>query len=236
LGVAVSNPSKKEDFKMFKLEEADSEWRRKNLDVNCKEAFNAAHVKLLSLPQSSLLKENVKEVIVAAATKGEVELFCQSGSTDKFKFLLADFVKCLLLGVRSILEEDACSDLVFLNVASFMKSFQQVASNPLTGIPEPAFVKMQMLRSVFCEIEVCVVDRFADEDAAVNKHERDQLAFLLTRYSRHVTTLLLSLGIAKDTNSGFKIFEDILNLLCSMVKFQKIEYDAENQHSDDHSD
>jgi hypothetical protein len=221
LGVAVSNPSKKEDFKMFKLEEADSEWRRKNLDVNCKEAFNAAHVKLLSLPQSSLLKENVKEVIVAAATKGEVELFCQSGSTDKFKFLLADFVKCLLLGVRSILEEDACSDLVFLNVASFMKSFQQVASNPLTGIPEPAFVKMQMLRSVFCEIEVCVVDRFADEDAAVNKHERDQLAFLLTRYSRHVTTLLLSLGIAKDTNSGFKIFEDILNLLCSMVRFQK---------------
>jgi hypothetical protein len=72
----------------------------------------------------------------------------------------------------------------------------------------------------------------------VNEHERDQLAFLLTRYSRHVTTLLLSLGIAKDTNSGFKIFEDILNLLCSMVRFQKIEYDAQNTEtdSDDHSD
>jgi hypothetical protein len=81
-----------------------------------------------------------------------------------------------------------------------------------------------------------VVRVFERGGAAVNEHERDQLAFLLTRYSRHVTTLLLSLGIAKDTNSGFKIFEEILNLLCSMVKFQKIEYDAENQHSDDHSD
>jgi hypothetical protein len=141
-----------------------------------------------------------------------------------------------LLGVRSILEEDACSDLVFLNVASFMKSFQQVASNPLTGIPEPAFVKTQTLRSVFWEIVCCVVERFVDEDANVNKHERDQLAFLLLRFSCHVTSLLLSLGIAKDTNSGFKIFEDILNLLCSMVEFQKIEYDAENECSDDHSD
>ena len=235
MGVADSNPSKEEDFKMFKLEEADYEWRTKNLDVNCKEAFNAAHVELLSLPQSSLLKEDVKEVIVAAATKGEVELFCQSGSTDKFKFLLAEFVKCLWLGVRSIVEEDACSDLVFSNVASFMKSFQQVASNSLTGVPEPAFVKTQTLRSVFMEIVVRVFDRGA---AAANKHERDQLAFLLTRYSRHVTTLLLSLGIAKDTNSGFKIFEDILNLLCSMVRFQKIEYDAQNTEtdSDDHSD
>jgi len=169
LGVADSNPSKEEDFKMFKLEEADYEWRTKNLDVNCKEAFNAAHVELLSLPQSSLLKEDVKEVIVAAATKGEVELFCQSGSTDKFKFLLAEFVKCLWLGVRSIVEEDACSDLVFSNVASFMKSFQQVASNSLTGVPEPAFVKTQTLRSVFCEIVVRVFGRGA---AAVNEHER----------------------------------------------------------------
>jgi len=120
-------------------------------------------------------------------------------------------------------------------VASFMKSFQQVASNSLTGVPEPAFVKTQTLRSVFCEIVVRVFGRGA---AAVNEHERDQLAFLLTRYSRHVTTLLLSLGIAKDTNSGFKIFEDILNLLCSMVRFQKIEYDAKNTEtdSDDHSD
>jgi hypothetical protein len=212
LRVAVSNPSKEEDFKMFKLEEADYEWRAKNLDVNCKEAFNAAHVELLSLPQSSLLKEDVKEVIVAAATKGEVELFCQSGSTDKFKFLL-----------------------VFSNVASFMKSFQQVASNSLTGVPEPAFVKTQTLRSVFMEIVVRVFNRGA---TAVNEQERGQLAFLLTRYCRHVTTLLLSLGIAKDTNSGFKIFEDILNLLCSMVRFQKIEYDAKNTEtdSDDHSD
>ncbi len=221
---------------MFKFEEADWQWRMTNLDINCKEAFNAAYVALLSLPQSSLLKEGVKEVIVAAATKGEVELFWQSGSTDKFKFLLADFVKCLLLGIRSILEEDACSDLVFSNVASFMKSFQQVASNPLTGIPEPAFIKTQTLRLVFCEIVCRVVRRFADEDADVNRHEQDQLAFLLVRYSRHVTTLLLSLDIAKDMNNSFKIFGDILGLLCSMVKNQKIEYDAENEHLDDHLD
>jgi hypothetical protein len=83
-----------------------------------------------------------------------------------------------------------------------------------------------------------VVRVFGRGAAAVNEHERDQLAFLLARYSRHVTTLLLSLGIAKDTNSGFKIFEDILNLLCSMVRFQKNEYDAKNTEtdSDDHSD
>jgi hypothetical protein len=80
--------------------------------------------------------------------------------------------------------------------------------------------------------------RFNRGATAVDEHERGQLAFLLTRYCRHVTTLLLSLGIAKDTNSGFKIFEDILNLLCSMVRFQKIEYDAQNTEadSDDHSD
>jgi hypothetical protein len=161
LGVAVSNTSKEEDFKMFKLKEADFEWRTKNLDVNCKEAFNAAHVELLSLPQSSLLKEGVKEVIVAAATKGEVELFCQSGSTDKFKFLLADFVKCLLLGVRSILEEDACSDLVFSNVASFMKSFQAggVQSphwNFRASFCQNADVAFGLLRdSVSCRRKVC---------------------------------------------------------------------------------
>ncbi len=143
---------------MFKIMEVDRQWADTNLERTCKEAFNTAYVKLLSLTQSSLLKDGVKVVIAAGATKGKVELFWQSGSTDKFKFLLADFIKCLLLGVRSIFEEDACSDLVFLNVASFMKSFQQVVSNPLTGIPEPTFIKQQTLQEVFHEIICCVTE------------------------------------------------------------------------------
>ncbi len=158
---------------MFKIVEADRQWTETNLERTCKETFNA-------------------EVIVAAVTKGKVELFWQSGSTDKFKFLLADFVKCLLLGVRSIF------DFMSLNMASFIKSFQQVASNPLTGIPEPTFIKTQTLQEVFCDIVCCVAERFAGEDANENRHEQEQLVFLLQKYSRHVTTLLLSLDFAKD--------------------------------------
>jgi hypothetical protein len=113
---------------MFKIVKADWKWAEKNLEGTCKEAFNAAYVELLSLPQSSLLQEHVKELISEGAPtlQGEEDkVVWRSQSTDKFKVLLIKFVRCLLLSIRTIFDDDITSDLTFSNVAAFMRTFQE---------------------------------------------------------------------------------------------------------------
>ncbi len=120
---------------------ADWKWAEKNLERTCKEAFNAAYVELLSLPQSSLLHEHVKELISEGAPtpQGEEDMVVwRSQSTDKFKMLLGEFIRCLLLSIRTIFEDDLTSDLTFSNVTAFMKTFQNMYSDPVADLLQAA--------------------------------------------------------------------------------------------------
>jgi hypothetical protein len=207
---------------MFKIVKADWKWAEKNLERTCKEAFNAAYVELLSLPQSSLLHEHVKELISEGAPtpQGEEDkVVWRSQSTDKFKVLLGKFVRCLLLSIRTIFDDDITSGLTFSNVAAFMKTFQNVYSNPVAP-EEPTFFKQQTLEEVIHETVFCIAENYAGSNNDDNRIEREELETLIRKYCRHTTTLLISLDVAKELNSGFEIFRAILCLLSSMVEFK----------------
>lgn len=223
---------------MFKIVKADWKWAEKNLERTCKQAFNAAYVELLSLPQCSLLRDHVKELISEGAPtlQGEEDkVVWRSQSTDKFKVLLGEFVRCLLLSIRTIFEDDLTSDLTFSNVASFMQSFQSVYSDPVAP-EEPIFFQQQTLEGVIHETVFRVAENYAGSNDDDNRIEREELETLIRKYCRHTTTLLISLDVAKDLNSGFEIFRAILCLLSSMVEFKKQEYEVGTQQGGDSDD
>jgi hypothetical protein len=149
----------------------------------------------------------------------EDKVVWRSQSTDKFKVLLGKFVRCLLLSIRTIFDDDITSGLTFSNVAAFMKTFQNVYSNPVAP-EEPTFFKQQTLKEVIHETVFCIAENYVGSNDNDNRIEREELETLIRKYCRHTTTLLISLDVAKELNSGFEIFRAILCLLSSMVEFK----------------
>ena len=144
---------------------------------------------------------------------------------DKFQVLPAKFIRCLLLVVRTIFDAAACSDMMFWNVASFLKLFQDVISNPAVDGPEPAFIEQQTLGEVFCETDSLVVDETKcpvveyEHDCKYKKEEFDAL---LQKYSCCcVTPLLVSSDIAKDFIRSCDVFQQLLCLCSLMIAFKK---------------
>jgi hypothetical protein len=223
---------------MFQLVKADWKWAEKNLERTCKEAFNAAYVELLSLPQCTLLHEHVKELISEGAPtpQGEEDkVVWRSQSTNKFKVLLGEFVRCLLLSIRTIFEDDLTSASTFSNVAAFMQTFQNVYSDPVAP-EEPIFLKQQTLEGVIHETVFRVAENYAGSNDDDHIIEREELETLIRKYCRHTTTLLILLDVVKELNSGIEIFRAILCLLSSMVEFKKQEYEVGTQQGGDSDD
>jgi hypothetical protein len=116
-----------------------------------------------------------------------------------------------------------------------MQSFQSVYSDPVAP-EEPIFFKQQTLEGVIHETVFRVAENYAGSNDDDNRIEREELETLIRKYCRHTTTLLISLDVAKDLNSGFEIFRAILCLLSSMVEFKKQEYEVGTQQGGDSDD
>ena len=67
----------------------------------------------------------LKDVIKSEIRKGGKEgtLIWQSASTEKYKYLLANFLKCALFGMRTMFDKDVCTNVTFANTAEFLKTF-----------------------------------------------------------------------------------------------------------------
>jgi hypothetical protein len=88
----------------------DGEWSEKLLKLSVREAFNSAHKILATrIPESHTLKDVVKSEIRKVGNEGT--LIWQSASTEKYKYLLADFLKCALFGIRTVFDEDVCANV-----------------------------------------------------------------------------------------------------------------------------
>jgi hypothetical protein len=85
--------------------------------------------------------------------------------------------------------------------------------------PEPTFVERQTLGEVFREIVglVCAFSAEHEHDFCCGEAEVEQLDTLLRKYSRRVTSLLLSFGVAKNWNRSCDMFRETLRLLTRMV-------------------
>jgi hypothetical protein len=139
----------------------------------------------------------------------------------QFKLLLGHFVKCLMLCLRTNSGEIAGGGRLILGcVSSFLNGFQNVVefSEDNDG-PEPTFLERQTLGEVFRE----TVGRVTGFSSPRAEHERDceaeieQLDALLRKFSRRVTSLLLSFGVAKNWNRSCDMFRETLRLLTRMV-------------------
>jgi hypothetical protein len=105
-------------------------------------------------------------------------------------------------------------------VSSFLNGFQNVVefAEDDDG-PEPTFVERQTLGEVFREIVglVCAFSAEHEHDFCCGEAEVEQLDTLLRKYSRRVTSLLLSFGVAKNWNRSCDMFRETLRLLTRMV-------------------
>jgi hypothetical protein len=209
--------------KFAELEQLDLKWGEEVLHRKCTVAFNSAFVQLLLPERTGLLKDHARATIANHEWLhlGK-ELFWRGSSTDQFKLLLGHFVRCLLLGLRTNYGEIAGGGrLIFERVSSFLNGFQNVVlfSEDEDG-PEPTFVERQTLGAVFRETVGLVC---ADMDCPLAEHEHDceaeieQLDALLRKFSRRITSLLLSFGVAKNWNRSCDMFRETLRLLSTMV-------------------
>jgi hypothetical protein len=200
----------------------DGEWSEKFLKLSVREAFNFAHKILATrIPESYMLKDVVKSEIWKGGKEGT--LIWQSASTEKYTFLLADFLKCALFGMRTVFDEDICANVTFANAAEILKTFLNVVLNPINyEDPVPEFVKKQTLKQVIEE----TVDRLIEKhpcrfDDAENKVEREEFGVLAKQFARNTTVLLLSIDLAMDLNCSVNLFRHTLSLLSSMVDAKK---------------
>jgi hypothetical protein len=208
--------------KFAESEQLDLKWGEEFLDRKCTVAFNSAFVQLLLPERTGLLKVHARATIANHdwLNLGK-DLFWRGSSTDQFKLLLGHFVKCLMLCLRTNSGEIAGGGRLILGcVSSFLNGFQNVVefSEDDDG-PEPTFLERQTLGEVFRE----TVGRVTGFSSPRAEHERDceaeieQLDALLRKFSRCVTSLLLSFGVAKNWNRSCDMFRETLRLLTRMV-------------------
>ena len=127
-----------------------------------------------------------------------------------------------MLGLRTNSGEIAGGGRLILGcVSSFLNGFQNVVefSEDDDG-PEPTFFERQTLGEVFRET-VGLVSAYGACPPAEYEHnceaEIEQLDALLRKFSRRVTSLLLSFGVAKNWNRSCDMFRETLRLLTRMV-------------------
>jgi hypothetical protein len=127
-----------------------------------------------------------------------------------------------MLGLRTNSGEIAGGGRLILDcVSSFLNGFQNVVefSEDDDG-PEPTFFERQTLGEVFRET-VGLVSAYGACPPAEYEHnceaEIEQLDALLRKFSRRVTSLLLSFGVAKNWNRSCDMFRETLCLLTTMV-------------------
>ena len=216
---------------MFKLEQRDKAWAKKHLDGNVRNGINAALVECSLDPEmADLIDDNVKAKVIAAFNSGEKDLYVRNGVTEKFQFLLADLVKVLLLGVRSIDEEDGMAGETLSNVSEFLKSFLNAACNDVDrSVNPPAFLGAKTLEGLFDETVEIISGRFPMPNKLDAKCECDDVKSLVRDFARRLTMSVVGMGIAKDVPSAVECFRRLLNLLGSVIRRKKLEFEGEYQ-------
>jgi len=220
--------SKMDETINYRNRKEDGEWSEKFLKLSVREAFNSAHEILATrAPESHMLKDVIKSEIRKGGKEGT--LIWRSASTEKYKYLLADFLKCALFGMRTVFDEDVCANVTFANAADFLKTFLNVVSNPINyDDPVPEFVEKQTLEQVIEE----TVNRLVEKhpcgcDEAENRIEREEFGLLAKQFARNTTVLLLSFDLALDLDCSVNLFRHTLSLLSSMVDAKKSEYNIQ---------
>ncbi len=209
--------------KFAESEQLDLKWGEEFLDRKCTVAFNSAFVQLLLPERAGLLKVHARATIANNdwLHLGK-DLFWRGSSTDQFKLLLGHFVRCLMLCLKTNTGEIAAGGgrKILDCVSSFLNGFQNVVefAEDDDG-PEPTFVERQTLGEVFRETVglVCAFSAEHEHDFCCGEAEVEQLDTLLRKYSRRVTSLLLSFGVAKNWNRSCDMFRETLRLLTRMV-------------------
>ena len=172
----------------------------------------------------------VSAAAAATASAGvPVQLHLRTGATDKFKFLLNDFLRALLLGVRTLFDDNCSAEVAYSNAAEFLKTVLNVGANGADPeSPEPDFLNRQTLGEVVAE----TVGRLKFRHAFGNKQDLDdemeELTTLFELYARHIVVVLLSFGFATTENpaSNSDAFQKALSLLAVIISKKKGDYDV----------
>ena len=238
----------------LKLTDRDETWSSEMMKLTCREAMNSGYLEILDHSVSGLVNpevlckiQNLKAAAAAAperAREGVIdcsnrhrELTVPTSATQKFKFLLSNFVKSVLLGIRTLFSDAVSGETGFFNAAEFLNCVLNVLGNPpveagaLAGLPSQGFLTGQTLEEIYQETIGHLVSRNPTGNAEDDLLECQDLELILKSYARHTTVLLLSLGIAKDDISAAAIFQMVLTLVGQIVLAKRLDFDGETEEA-----
>jgi hypothetical protein len=260
----------------FKLTKKDHEWSREMASLTCREALNSAYVQLLdNHPAMEHVSREALERIrdfstskhcssgTSSATASSLvqlsmePLLFHTSATLKLKFLLSQFEKIVIMGVRTLFSDKLSAETAICNCSEFLNTVLNVVAEPLatpstpstaaattnatlktaaslsqtTGLlssPPPAFLTGQTVSELYQETVLFVCSRHkAGSDAVENAEEAEEMVLLTRQYARHTLVLLVSLGLAADQLSAAAIFKLSLDLVAEIVLAKKLDFDRE---------
>jgi len=257
---------------IFKLTKKDQEWSREMASLTCREALNSAYVQLLDshpaaehVSKEALEKiqdfSNFKLSVAHTTSMGASSLLAElslepllfnTQATLKLKFLLSNFQKCVLLGVRTLFSDQLSAETAYLNCSEFLNTVLNVvgegnlatAATSKTDLnfkttttqittasvatPSPAFLTGQTVAELYQETTLFVCSRNkGGSDAVENADEAEEIVILTKEYARHTLVLLVSLGLAADQLSATAIFKLALDLVAEIVLAKRLDFDRE---------
>ncbi len=241
----------------FRRTKRDEQWSREIMKLPCSQAINSAYFELLEHPAASLVSEDVLlkiregracaqklaatsahasdcpiSALVAKPTEGskDVELLISTGATLKLKFLLSNFLKCLLLGVRTLFSDQVSAETAYLNASEFLTTALNAVGNSAadTAAPDPPFLTVQTLEEVYVEAIGFLSTRNPGSNPKDDLLECEDLDELSKKYARQTILLLLALGCAKDQLSAAAIFQMLLSLVGEIVLAKRLDFDSES--------
>ena len=201
---------------------SDSMW-------NCKirDAINSALVELVQDRHqiSALVRKDEIAKKIELGKPQQLTVF--NGVALKLKFVLTDFVKLLLLSFRNLFDEDCNADEALAAVADFSKTFLNAVCNEVDqSEPQPEFLGLQTLEEVVHEAVSVISDRFPLPNLQDREDEAEDVEFLVKKYSRHILTMLVGLGVAIDFPASVEILRLLVALVGQIVSAKKKELDA----------
>jgi hypothetical protein len=241
----------------FRRTKRDEQWSREIMKLTCSQAINSAYFELLEHPAASLVSEDILlklregracaqklaatsahasdcpiSALVAKPTEGtkEVELLISTGATLKLKFLLSNFLKCLLLGVRTLFSDQVSAETAYLNASEFLTTALNAVGNSAadTAAPDPPFLTVQTLEEIYVEAIGFLSTRNPGSNPKDDLLECEDLDELSKKYARQTILLLLALGCAKDQLSAAAIFQMLLSLVGEIVLAKRLDFDSDS--------
>ena len=226
----------------FKLNQSDKDYAARVLNYPLIDSLNSAFVEVATDEKTSnLISDDFRTKIIACRNSDKRELYIRNGITEKFRFVLADFTKVLLLSVRSVYEEESICDNILHHISEFLKTILNATSNQVDlSVDSPELPTAKTLENVIDETVTIVSGRFPLPNPLDAKNEVEDIKILLKENIRLISTLILGIGVARDVHSSVEFSRFLILLTSKLVLKRRVDYgmtdDADQDDSDDDDD